>query len=179
MNNVDEYYNQNVLYVHGYKSNFDRESIKIKTLEDLGNTVYGIDINYDNESLDSIIERAKSIIKEASIDYVVGTSLGGYICSRLDIPYISLNPALDIEGCPPFKSTNEDNLILLNKGDELFDSLESFKTLNNLNTSPMLINDGDHRFSNINKSAVLAIIKDFDSNIYMKNHNISEGIDNY
>ena len=168
----------NVLYVHGYKSKFDQNSIKVKTIQSLGNSVYGFDIDYDNESLTRIVKRAKELIIKESIDYVVGTSMGGYICSRLNVPYISLNPELNIKDYPIFKSSHTANLILLNKGDELFDSYSSQHDLSNLGITAVLIDGGDHRFSNINSPTVLELIKEFDHEIFFKNYNISEGIEN-
>jgi len=166
----------NILYVHGYRSKFDRNSKKINTLESIGTIVYGLDIDYDNETREEILKRLDTFIMDFKIDYVVGTSMGGYIAAQSGVPYISLNPALHIPGYPPFKSYNSKNLILLNKGDELFDSYTSFRELTKGGLDPYLTEGGDHRFSNIDNLAVTALLREFDSDIFFANYNLSDGI---
>ena len=102
--------------------------------------------------------------------------MGGYIAAQSGVPYISLNPALHIPGYPPFKSYNSKNLILLNKGDELFDSYTSFRELTKGGLDPYLTEGGDHRFSNIDNLAVTALLREFDSDIFFANYNLSDWI---
>lgn len=85
----------NILYVHGFGSQFDPESRKSLALGNLGE-VFGINLDY-TQPFRQILEQCKEEILAQDIDLVVGTSMGGYtVCVlgvELGIPFVAINPA--------------------------------------------------------------------------------------
>lgn len=87
----------NILYIHGFRSFFDREAPKVKTLEQIG-TVFGIDLDYGmpHETTKRILI---DCVNDNNIDLVIGTSLGGYwsgvIGSATGLPFVACNPSIN------------------------------------------------------------------------------------
>lgn len=167
-----------LVYFHGYGSQFDSSSDKIKQLKVLGE-VFGCNIDY-TEAASDVIQKAKEYVTEQKPDLVVGTSMGGWLASHigaiLGIPFVAINPALnpfdslvDHVGRPtdyydkpinltqavvdtyiPF-NLNGCGLILLDEGDSRFDS---FRTKNLLEDfySVVTFYGGCHRFSHMKES---------------------------
>ena len=86
----------NILYVHGFGSNYDTTSPKIKMLEELG-TVVGKDVDYSS-GFKKVYAEIKDFALGNDIDLIVGTSLGGHTASHvgtnLGIPFVAINPAI-------------------------------------------------------------------------------------
>ncbi len=89
----------NILYIHGFGSNFDGTSPKVSALKTLG-TVTGLDIDY-TKFHDEIFESIANHIKTNSITLLVGTSMGGFFSAycgdcgaNLEIPFVALNPVI-------------------------------------------------------------------------------------
>lgn len=87
----------NILYLHGWASEFNPESDKIVSLGKIGK-VYGKTIDYCR-SFDEVRDEIKRFVIAHEIDMIVGTSLGGYwasvMGSLLGIPFVSCNPSLN------------------------------------------------------------------------------------
>lgn len=87
----------NILYIHGFGSQYDPKSDKVVALSALGH-VDGVNLDYT-----SPIENTKQIIKDAivekDIDLLIGTSMGGHMSylmgNKYSIPYVMINPAID------------------------------------------------------------------------------------
>lgn len=86
----------NILYLHGYASQFDATHEKCVALGKLG-TVFGIDLRY-TDGYNAVMDQALAAIIEFDIDLVVGTSMGGYlaieVANKVGIASVALNPAI-------------------------------------------------------------------------------------
>jgi predicted esterase YcpF (UPF0227 family) len=86
----------NILYVHGFGSQYDPTQDKIQMLETIG-TVSGITIDYC-KGFDVVLQLITDAVQSQKIDLIIGTSMGGYMAahvgSRVGIPFVSLNPAI-------------------------------------------------------------------------------------
>lgn len=147
-----------ILYFHGFGSNFDSNSKKIKVLEELGD-VFGYDIDYTSHA-EEVLKRASSTALNLKPDFVIGTSMGGWLAShvgaRMGIPFVAINPAIApmktlMDRVGTFKdysgntisltesivttyfplSLNGCGLILLDEGDTQFDSKNTKSLLEN------------------------------------------------
>ena len=179
---------KNILYLHGFGSNFANAKEKVKVLEDFG-TVHGIDIFYER-GFDRCLSEAKNVAKENNIDLVVGTSMGGHLASHvgsdLGIPFVALNPVLDpkrelvkyigegishanipyilidsIVKTYPFFSMNGCGLILLDNGDLVLNSHETYKVLSQ-RFPVKSFEGGGHRFNHMKES--METVEDFFEN---------------
>lgn len=165
----------NILYLHGFASSYNPESEKIRSLRSLGN-VFGINLDY-TQGQDAVIESVKQSVYEYDIDYLIGTSMGGWlssvVSSKLDIPFFALNPVISpSKNLQKYVGTNTDyagntytltsetvksyddfakdarGVVFVNMGDEVIDSEETFEY-----TSPYYIvirlQGGNHQFTNV------------------------------
>ena len=84
----------NILYIHGFASEYDPKSAKVECLRKLG-TVTGVTVDY-TQGYDSVRAVILDAILSNSIDLVVGTSMGGYMASHVSagIPFVALNPSV-------------------------------------------------------------------------------------
>lgn len=86
----------NILYLHGFGSEYNSASPKTKMLEKFG-SVSGVNIDY-TRGFTYVYELVSGICLREDIDLLVGTSMGGYTAShvgaRLGIPFVALNPAV-------------------------------------------------------------------------------------
>ncbi|MDO6678430.1 MULTISPECIES: YqiA/YcfP family alpha/beta fold hydrolase [unclassified Shewanella] len=175
----------NILYIHGFGSQFDETSDKINLLNTIGSVV-GITIDYTKSS-ESIEKALKEFSSQESIDLIVGTSLGGYwanrIGSKIGVPFVSINPAISPKTSlakyvgqgityfgEPYLLTKEviENysdfllegcgLILVDLADEV---LSADKTIEMLGSrfGVMSFEGGNHRFAHLQES--LGEIKNF------------------
>ena len=87
----------NVLYIHGWGSRFDANSDKIAELSKVYK-VFGVSIQY-TDPLAKIQENLYNALVSFEVDFLVGTSMGGYMAhatgNRYSIPYVMINPAID------------------------------------------------------------------------------------
>ncbi|WP_428355369.1 YqiA/YcfP family alpha/beta fold hydrolase [Methyloprofundus sp.] len=150
----------NILYIHGFKSQFKEQSAKVQALNKLGK-VFGVTLDYTNafKEIKNILHK---FVLDKDIDLVVGTSLGGYYSSIIGDGFtftgdaytlkketITTYPGFALEGC---------GLILLDRGDKLINSEETLSTLENF-YGTRIFEGGNHRFEHINES--LREIEDF------------------
>lgn len=175
----------NIMYLHGFGSNFDPESNKVKMLSTIGN-VSGIDIDY-TESYDLIVRQIINAIIDNDSDLIVGTSLGGYFANAVGvksgIPFVMINPAVDpknqlkkyvgsgidftgkkytltkdtINGYAPALK-DPCGILLLDEGDEVIDSAETVKYFKGAYYTTGFAG-GSHRFDHMEDS--LFIISSF------------------
>ena len=168
----------NILYIHGFKSQFKEQSEKVQALNTLGK-VFGVTLDYTN-TFDEIKKILLKFVLDKDIDLVVGTSLGGYYSSVIGasagVPFVAINPVVDpvltlskyigdgitftgeaytlkeetVRAYPRF-ALDGCGLILLDRGDELINSEETLATLDNF-YSTKIFEGGNHRFQHINES---------------------------
>ena len=174
-----------IVYLHGFASKFDYDSVKVKGLMQIGN-VSGFNIDYTQHQSD-ILELAINEIHNKEFDLIVGSSMGGWLASQvansLNLPFVAINPAISPSNLlKPYIGTHEDyygmnftltepvvtsfsdfstegdGLILLDEKDELIDSLKTKHILEPYFQVKMF-SGGDHRFQHIEES--LDIINSF------------------
>lgn len=169
-----------ILYIHGFGSQFDSNSEKVKALKNIGE-VSGVDIDYSKE-IGSLVNYVGSVILERQIDLLVGTSMGGYLSALLGakygIPFVAINPVTNPReslkkylgtgttyyGTDYFLSEETVNaydpivsgmgacgLVLLDEGDEVLDS-RGTRVLLEPSYPVKIFEGGCHRFSHINES---------------------------
>lgn len=170
-----------ILYIHGFGSKANPLSDKVKALESLG-VVHCIDPDY-TLGYEFVYNLVVSLVKELKIDLVVGTSMGGYLAGdvgyKLDIPHVMINPASEpseslkkylgasvdhygrkyylsdeaINSYPNLKVSVK-GLILLDLGDEVISSLETYNKFDGI-CSIEVFEGGSHRFEHIDESIVI------------------------
>jgi len=156
-----------ILYINGYKGS----NKKAKILEKMLNCkIDYICVDYDKDIAYQNIEN-----KAKDYDLIIGSSTGSYlgrsICEKNNIPLISFNPVVDINDTfnklkvPPPNLPKPDflcleELVLLNKDDELIDWQKTALKLNN-QSNVVLHEKGGHRFENIEetKESILSFLK--------------------
>jgi len=181
-----------IMYIHGFGSKFDPNSAKIKSLKRLGDVV-GMNLDY-TQSPDSILHSLELFAQNNSVDLFVGTSLGAWYASQLSwmtgFPFIAINPAInpqeslrkyegngvDYDGKEYTLSVDvineydkfhsSDGLVLLDDGDEVFDSS---KTAEKCGLPCVRFPMGSHRFDHMNEA--LPYIHDFYQMISLAGHN--------
>lgn len=180
----------NIFYLNGWGSCFDTESPKIQCLDKIG-TVSGNDIDYTKPESEIISEIAP-ILKLIGAHVIIGTSMGGYLASKLseycNIPFVAINPAIEprktlqkyighgktYQGDDYYLSkavvdsystflTKAEGLILLDEGDEFIDANYTKSVLGDTYFMQMF-KGGNHRFEHMQES--LALIK-----LYMNRYN--------
>lgn len=169
---------QNILYIHGFGS-ANANNPKVKMLEQFG-TVYGIDLDY-TLPYETVLEKVKAAVKEHHIDFLVGTSMGGYMAAMAgevtDTPFIALNPSpspsttlkrfvglgTDYTGrdyimteevtdtYPPITKQGT-GLVLLEEGDEVLSVTGTLLRLGDAFTK-VVFKGGNHRFQNLSSAA--------------------------
>jgi predicted esterase YcpF (UPF0227 family) len=164
----------NILYLHGYASEFNPESDKVRALGALG-TVTGINLDY-TRPFDQVLSSVRLAVQSDQIDLVVGTSMGGFTASHAGVPFVAINPAIqprvsllkylgdfagyngqnwhltaDVVAQLPDFNTQGSGLILLDQADELLDSEATRAAL--CGYYPVLMfPGGNHRFSHMPES---------------------------
>lgn len=174
-----------ILYIHGFGSMFDGTNDKVIALGRLGKVI-GIDIDY-TLSPDVIHAKIFDRIIKDRIDLIVGTSMGGYFAARVGtsagVPFVSCNPSIEpavallervgthrdyhareytlteevVKMYTPFAKGGA-GLILLDKGDELFDSNVTCEALKD-SYSVRMYDGGSHRFEHMDEA--IAVIDSF------------------
>ena len=85
-----------IFYVHGWGSEFDPTSDKVRALSELGH-VHGITVPWADGHR-AVFDRLAEEITEYQPDLLVGTSMGGYgvnhLGTELGIPFVAINPAI-------------------------------------------------------------------------------------
>lgn len=88
---------EKVLYIHGFASAFDPENDKVKQIRKCGYEVVGPDLDYSKPKNDLLVQLKRFIVDE-QVDYIIGTSMGGYFALELSdffsIPTVAINPAI-------------------------------------------------------------------------------------
>ena len=173
----------NIIYIHGFGSRVNFESEKYQVLGELG-IVFPVAPDY-SASYEENFVLVKRMAESA--DLLVGTSMGGYLASRVaadtGLPFVALNPVLlpkrtlkkylgtredyygrtytlveeTVKGYPVFAPGNN-GLILLDLGDELIDAHETAACLAG-HMSLCTFAGGSHRFSHIFES--ISVIQKF------------------
>lgn len=167
-----------ILYVHGFGSKFDARNDKVVALERLGRVV-GVDVDY-SAPLADVESKIREVIMSESVDLIVGTSMGGHMAARMGakygIPFVACNPAVNpsesllnhvgtrtdyygreytltesVVSEYEMFATNGCGLILLDKDDELFDSMVTAKLLDS-HYDVRLFDGGSHRFEHMNEA---------------------------
>jgi|LSQX01.3.fsa_nt_gb predicted esterase YcpF (UPF0227 family) len=176
-----------ILYVHGLNSNGgSRTATELKRLLKVGAIVYSPDFSNELESFSEMkknIDKAWEFIKSERIDLVIGSSMGGFVASKIcGVTKILINPCLrPSEQLPRTKNISdaelkkyaeferereilldmEDRLItygLFSSNDELFSYKDLFDKLF-LAAHSYTINDA-HRISTTNiKNELLKLIE--------------------
>lgn len=165
-----------ICYLHGFGSSFSPQIEKIKTLSQLDDVI-GPDLDYTLPFYDVVMKATDFILKYKPI-LLVGTSMGGYLAShlgyRLGIPFVAINPALypslslerhdlgeyTLSTYPDFYSgvNRAFGLILLDEGDEVFDSTKTQKYLSPYYEVHTFLG-GSHQFDHMNEA--LSMINSF------------------
>lgn len=164
-----------ILYLHGFGSRYDSESDKVKSLQHLGK-VFGVDLDY-TKGAEHNIALAKKTAESHKIDLIVGTSMGGWLASKvatlLGIPFVAVNPCVDpdiklqkylgigvdhhgrefiftAETCAgyDFFELGGKGIILLDEGDEVIDYLETVALLSE-HYDYAVFEGGNHRFEHM------------------------------
>lgn len=167
----------NILYLHGWGSEFKPKSDKTIALSKLGK-VDGYMIDY-SLSHEEVLATAKIEALTLQPDIVIGTSMGGWLASWVSsyyrIPFIALNPAIspknsllrlpktgidftgrsyrlskDIIKKYPDMTKNAVGAIFVEMGDKVLDPYETIRQYEN-HYDIIQIPGGNHRFTNINK----------------------------
>lgn len=175
----------NILYIHGFGSQYDPDNKKIQVLATMG-TVYGVNVDYCR-GFDFVYDTVKDAVLDCKPNLIVGTSMGGYtaacVGSAMGIPFVGLNPAVtpcvslrtwignftdysgndsclteSIADTYPDISTDGYGLILLQAGDEVI-SAHATKEMLNEHYLVNMYPDGNHRFQNLENR--LPDIQDF------------------
>lgn len=96
----------NILYIHGWKSSPNAE--RLRFLESKGHQTFALHLDYETET--NTFEILKQYAIDNEIDFIVGSSAGGYIGywlgQFLNIPQLLFNPAVakrSIEEDVPYK----------------------------------------------------------------------------
>jgi hypothetical protein len=86
----------NILYIHGFGSQFDPTHEKIVALATLGK-VTGVNVDYC-KGFESVFNKVRDVVSTDGIDLIVGTSMGGYMAAHVGaetgVPFVSINPAI-------------------------------------------------------------------------------------
>ena len=90
-------YHVTVLNIHGYHGS--PENVPHRTLKELKcETVVSPVIDFDSESPESVLNRLRYYVSGKFVDFIVGTSLGGFyaavLAAEFDLPVILVNPCL-------------------------------------------------------------------------------------
>jgi len=157
-----------ILYLHGYNSRFDPTTDKMKELSVLGEVV-GISIDYNKTK--TVIENALSDMPN-DIDILVGTSMGGWLSNKLgtltDLPYVSINPAINPNHLlelklPEFDINNNFGIVLLDENDEMINSNYTASMING-KIKYHMFEGGNHRFTHM--ANAISIIQRFYTTTY-------------
>ena len=96
LTSTDQIPAMNVLNVHGFRG--AAENCAYSALKSNGCNVISPAIDYDAESPDKVLEKLRDIADKQHIDFVVGTSLGGFFAAvfaaERNLPLILVNPCL-------------------------------------------------------------------------------------
>lgn len=146
-----------IAYINGYKGEKSKKYSELSKI--LNINIDHIVYKYSENNIDEIKEQAKDY------DIIIASSTGAYIardiCFELNIPLISLNPVIDIfetfgkigEPAPNIKPHNFakvlEEIVFLNKDDELVDYNKSKELFDKKNTWTVSFNKGTHRFNNL------------------------------
>ena len=148
-------------YIHGFRSSFDKTKPKVQILSQIGR-VDGPQIDYEADTLTQIEEK---ICSYSSADFLVGTSMGGWMAAhhgiKYGLPFVAINPVTDpqnqfvgkhlkqADDYYPFPTEGERcGLILLDEGDEVFDSRTTHERLEKAYRVEMFP-QGTHRFEHM------------------------------
>lgn len=171
----------NILYVHGFGSRVDPSGEKQVTLRDIGN-VTAVAPDY-TLSLPQVMEQIADYLP--GVDLVIGTSMGGFLASRISEatgkPFVAINPVLqpqrlfrarlgshvDSQGRPftlteqavatyPEFHLSDLGMVLLDMGDELLDSRATRTTLGD-KMRVHTFPGGSHRFSHLTEALPLIV----------------------
>ena len=165
-----------ILYLHGYASQFDPDSAKIKALSKIGE-VDGPDLDY-TQGQKNVFGKVADFAGYGDYDLIVGTSMGGWLashaCIALGTPFVALNPAvhpsktlkkyvgqtvnyigrafrIDEETVASYSHFNTEGgcgHILCEEGDEVLDARYTIQYLEK-SYGTTLVPGGSHRFESL------------------------------
>jgi hypothetical protein len=171
----------NILYIHGFGSQFDPTHEKIVALATLGK-VTGVNVDYC-KGFRSVFEKVLDVVLADGIDLIVGTSMGGYMAAHVGaetgVPFVSINPAITpninlqkwlgtfadhngntksltestIASYPDIATTGY-GLVLLDSKDEVIKAGETMRLLEDTFHVKMF-SGGNHRFAHIEQAMPL------------------------
>jgi hypothetical protein len=177
-----------IMYCHGFASNFDPSKDKVQMLSQLA-PVIGVTVDYTQHPMEVFDAFAVPLL-HARRTLIVGTSMGGFFAawlgSTLDFPFISINPAItpdtslrkhigtgmtyfgskfhlneevvDVYADLPFR-TDGRGQIILDLGDEVIDAQKTITAVGN-RLPVITFPGGSHRFDHMRELAVV-IREDF------------------
>ena len=165
-----------ILYLHGYGSQFDPDSAKIKALKKIAE-VAGPDLDYA-AGQENVFETVLEFAGAGDYDLIVGTSMGGWLASQacilLCVPFVALNPTVDpsqtlkkyigktvnyvgraccidkeaVASYSHFKTEGGCGHILCEEGDEVLDARSTIQYLRRF-YGATLVPGGSHRFDSL------------------------------
>lgn len=167
-----------VFYVHGWGSEFDPTSDKVRALSELGE-VHGITVSW-TDGHRRVFDRLAEEISAYQPDLLVGTSMGGYGVSHLGsefgIPFVAINPAIrpnetlmsrvgvgtdyygreyeltwqTVSAFPEF-ATGGCGLVLVAMNDDVIDAQETINSYSE-HYDVRAYETGGHRFTNLSEA---------------------------
>ncbi|MDF1624256.1 MAG: hypothetical protein P1V33_12400 [Pseudohongiella nitratireducens] len=169
----------NILYIHGFGSKIDPNSDKQIALRKIANvTAYAPDYT---RGYRTVMADVDSFLREA--DLLIGTSMGGFLVSRLSEQtgkkFVAINPVINtkatlskyigshtdhydrpftldqatVDAYPDFLPSSN-GMVLLDMGDELIDSFATLEAIGHQMTVHTFAG-GSHRFSHIDEALPL------------------------
>lgn len=144
-----------ILYLHGLDAKPSKE--KIDYLEEIGHNVVAPHLDYKSYIDDiSLFNMLSFKIKDEGINFLIGSSFGGYMCFWLSelhkIQSVLFNPALMMqsESVPVIKEySNTRKTFILGEYDDIVDpeGTKRFIEKNNISNYEMIVGDHGHRTS--------------------------------
>lgn len=174
-----------ILYLHGFGSAVNPNSEKVKALESIGKVV-AIAPDY-TKGVHVVFDEVYSFAVHHKVNLIVGTSMGAYFSSRLgqvmELPHVMINPShtpsktltayigknIDHYGNEyclsenivahwPDMTVSERGLMILDMGDEILNSKETYEKFKNI-CEVVTYEGGSHRFDHIKEA--IGIIENY------------------
>lgn len=169
----------NILYIHGFGSKVDTNSDKQVALRKIAN-VMAFAPDY-TRGYPSVLAAVKPFLRE--VDLLIGTSMGGFLVSRLSEltgkKFVAINPVINtkatlskyigshtdhydrpftldqatVDEYPDFLPSSN-GMVLLDMGDELIDAFATLEAIGHQMTVHTFAG-GSHRFSHIDEALPL------------------------
>ena len=159
-------------YLHGYGGKPNPNNHNVIKLNELGDVkLIGYDSNGTYQEIFNEIQEQLVSVDELDDYIMVGISHGAYMASKISgelcIPFIGINPSIspydslskknvdqhvvDSYNCRDMTNEGQPGLILLDKGDELFDANQTIQLLHEL-FEIVTFKGGNHQFQHMTES---------------------------